>query len=287
MVTELFLQYDSTDKALKQLLLGAVDDMFVNALSDPHVGYANVTTLQLLTHLYNTYGKVTDADLHRNLQVMMEPIDIELPIETFYRKIEECVDFAASGGTPFSTQQVVSTAFHTILQSNAMPDDVREWRRKPTAEKTWANFKKHFTRAHNDLRETKATTSAAGYHSANAVQENTVTALNNLANATIADRQTMTNLTATISVLTQELAATNMKMAEAITRATKLEKEVAFLKKKPKTSAPPSTHYCWTHGIRCAHTSKECTKRAAGHKEEATEENKMGGRETKWPYRRK
>ena len=40
-----FKQYDTTDRALKQQLLGAVDDMFVNVLSDTHVGYANFTTL--------------------------------------------------------------------------------------------------------------------------------------------------------------------------------------------------------------------------------------------------
>ena len=40
--------------------------MFINALCDPHVGYANVTTLQLLTHLYDTYAKITAGDLEEN-----------------------------------------------------------------------------------------------------------------------------------------------------------------------------------------------------------------------------
>ena len=64
--SKLFQQYNATDRALKQILLGAVDDMFVNAICDPHVGYANVTTLQLLTHLYDTYAKITAGDLEEN-----------------------------------------------------------------------------------------------------------------------------------------------------------------------------------------------------------------------------
>ena len=48
--TKLFQQYDSCDRALKQLLLGAVDDMFVVDLSDRHIGYGNCTTLDLLTY---------------------------------------------------------------------------------------------------------------------------------------------------------------------------------------------------------------------------------------------
>ena len=111
---KLFNQYDACDRALKQLVIGAVDDMFLNTTYDPHVGYANVTTLQLLTHLYDTYGRITDADLRKNQEVMTEPLDVNLPIETFFRRIEECVDFAAHGRTLFSPKQVVSSAFYTV-----------------------------------------------------------------------------------------------------------------------------------------------------------------------------
>ena len=81
---KLFNQYDACDRALKQLLLGAVDDIFVNLLSNSHVGYANTTTLQLLTHLYDNYGKITDIDLRKNQEPMVEPINLNLPIENFF-----------------------------------------------------------------------------------------------------------------------------------------------------------------------------------------------------------
>ena len=51
----------ATDHAIKQQLLGAVDDMFVNVLSNTHVGYANVATLQLLAHLYITYANIIEG----------------------------------------------------------------------------------------------------------------------------------------------------------------------------------------------------------------------------------
>ena len=34
--------------------------------------------------------------------------------------------------------------------------------------------------------------------------------------------------------------------------------------------------YCWTHGA-CAHSSRECSNKKAGHKNEATFSNKLGG----------
>ena len=88
--------------------------MFVNVLSDTHVGYANVTTLQLLTHLYNTYANITDGGLEDNKDVMAAPYDVNLPIEMLYKHIEESVQYAAASNTPFTTAQVVSTAFRVI-----------------------------------------------------------------------------------------------------------------------------------------------------------------------------
>ena len=89
--TKLFKQYDATDKALKQLLLGAVDDMFVRSLRNRHIGYANVTTLQILTHLYTTYAQIKPSDLDANHDRMKAPYDCNLPIETFFDQIEDAV----------------------------------------------------------------------------------------------------------------------------------------------------------------------------------------------------
>ena len=41
--------------------------------------------------------------------------------------------------------------------------------------------------------------------------------------------------------------------------------------------------YCWTHG-NCNHDSKSCNKQGAGHKENATFENPMGGSSTNCQY---
>ena len=58
---------------------------------------------------------------------MAEPLDVNLPIETFFRRIEELVGFAAHGRTPFSPEQVVSSAFYTLKKSGIFNEDSREW----------------------------------------------------------------------------------------------------------------------------------------------------------------
>ena len=286
--TKLFQQYDACDRALKQLLVGAVDEMFIAALRDKHVGYAGTTTLDLLKHLYTTYGNITDYDLHKNQEILNDDFDPNLPIESYFRRVEDCVEFAAAAKCPFTPDQIVSRAFYTIQKSGFSPDDVKEWRRSPKEEKTWSNFKKHFKRAYQELRESSATTTTAGY-AANNIQESTAQAIQNMANATMADRDTMSNLTATINTLTQQLAQTNLRLNESLALTAKLQADMQILKASggKKTAAVARDKYCWTHGIKCGHSSKECNKKAAGHQDEATEEDKMGGRTTKWQSWRK
>ena len=53
---EEFNQYLQTDRALKGILIAAVDEAYIRSLRDKYIGYANVTTLDMLTHIYATYA---------------------------------------------------------------------------------------------------------------------------------------------------------------------------------------------------------------------------------------
>jgi hypothetical protein len=49
--TQVYRTYHNVDQAIKKLIIEYFDDVYLNALSDKIVGYANCTSLQLLTHL--------------------------------------------------------------------------------------------------------------------------------------------------------------------------------------------------------------------------------------------
>jgi hypothetical protein len=49
--TQVYRTYHNVDQAIKKMILEAFDDAYLNALSDEVVGYANCTSLDLLTHL--------------------------------------------------------------------------------------------------------------------------------------------------------------------------------------------------------------------------------------------
>jgi hypothetical protein len=64
--TQVYLTYHSVDQAIKKLIIESFDDAFLNALSDEIVGYANCTSLQILTHLLMYYAMVAPTELTRN-----------------------------------------------------------------------------------------------------------------------------------------------------------------------------------------------------------------------------
>ena len=66
MNTRLFKQYDTCGCIIKQLLLGCFITTFVSAMSNLHIEYANLTTMQLITHLYDTYGHIIDRNFKKN-----------------------------------------------------------------------------------------------------------------------------------------------------------------------------------------------------------------------------
>ena len=51
--TRVYKLFDSTDKAINQLILGDVDEIFVRALYKCHIGYAKVTSFNFWSYIRN------------------------------------------------------------------------------------------------------------------------------------------------------------------------------------------------------------------------------------------
>ena len=79
--TDLFTEYDRTDKALRQLLISSVDETFIRALRQKYIGYSTLTTLDFLSHLYKTYANISPSDLQDNDARLRAPYDANHPIE--------------------------------------------------------------------------------------------------------------------------------------------------------------------------------------------------------------
>ena len=148
-----YLECQRTDQALKQQVLGAVDPMYVESLRDMYTGYTAVSVLTIITHLYTNYGQISDLDLDDNERQMKKRYDPNQPIDTLFKQIETCVEFATTGNSPFTARQIVNTAFLLVFATGVYEEECREWKRRAAATQTWANFKIEFMQAYRNRRE--------------------------------------------------------------------------------------------------------------------------------------
>jgi hypothetical protein len=130
--------------------------------------------------------------LAHNNTVFCKAYDPNQPIETFYLQIKDDMNYANADCSTYSAAQVVTNAYLLIFTTAMFPESCRKWHCKTEAEKTWANFKTHFTEAHQDWRLSQGTTQTAGYHGTNNTMDsfvnNTADAFANLATATASHR---------------------------------------------------------------------------------------------------
>ena len=252
--------YHSTDKALKKILLAACPDIYLSAVKHPRTGYSNVTTLQMLTHLWTTYGEIKPDDLDANLTTMNKPWHPTTPIESLFLQIDDGLAFAAAGDSPIDDNTAVRIIYKIVFDTGLFELPCRDWRARPRADKTLTNYKTFFQEANNDR---AATTGSVGYHTANAI-------------TTTDDK--LTSLLASIEkmVKAQTTAQSNKKQKTATTGTT------------TQTRTPTFPSYCHTHGCTMSykqdkpHNGHTCKNPGPKHKKDATIDNKMGGNEKIW-----
>jgi hypothetical protein len=286
--TQVYRTYHNVDQAIKELILEAFEDAYLNALSDKVVGYANCTSLDLLTHLLTLYAMIAPIELTQNYERLSTPYDPNQPIETLFQQIQDARAFTVAGGHPYGAAMIVNVAYTLVLNTGLYPDACRAWQSRAISAKTWAQFKIDFATAHREFRLTNQTAHQSGFHSANMMIEQgrdesmqeTAEAIAQLATATASDRGTVATLTTTNAKLANHLEAARALIAQ-------LKSEITTLKIKIKsvwqgqrpTRTTNNDSYCLSHGYQVAksHTSATCNIRKTGHQETAMKVDTMGG----------
>jgi hypothetical protein len=298
-------QYLSTDKALKQQLLSAIDEMYYHTLCNWHTGYDMVTTCQILNHLYTGYGDVSPQDMADNDACIKTAYDVLQPIEVLFDQVKDAIELANAAQAPYTPPQISAITFTLVSNTGIFHNTCCKWKCKPTIAQTWPNFKTDLAMAHHkELREHNTTSQAAGFGTANAayprdesiftMHENTASALVNLATATASDHTIMSELTSLNSQLAMELTTANSKLATltADVNALKISGQNGpasigsgsqgdhnnrSTRDHPRRNRHyNNTNYCW-NDLHEKHTSANCLYKQPGLKDAAMLADSMGG----------
>jgi hypothetical protein len=163
---------NNVDKACCKSILDAFDDKFIAARSDSVVRYANKTAISLITHFKDCYAFISPIELVANYERMCQTYDPSRTIEDLFRQMQDGRAYAQAGQQPYGKQQVVNIVYALVYNTGVYGDACREWEKYDILEKTWENFKAHFTTEHRLFRQQTQTAQATGYQAANHAHRN-------------------------------------------------------------------------------------------------------------------
>ena len=122
------------------------------------------------------------------------------------------------------------------------------------------------------------------------LQQDTATAIANLATSTASDRSTISNVSDTNSALATNLTITNYKLQEFQSTIADITHQVTILRDfnghyNQKAPFPdifqqvPNNNYCWTHGYRVnkKHDINSCSNSDHGNQKTANRTDNIGG----------
>ena len=275
-----FTTFQAVDNGLKEIIMNTVDDIYIKELSDPDLGYAEVTVGDILAHLLNTYGDVTDSDLLANQTKLTDPWDPTKNISVLWARITDCQRFQTQHGTaPFSeAETIIPRIIQVIEKSGIMYQDLRRWKLLPVAQRNTVQLMKDFWNEAYKNHQKELTARQAGFHAI------TGDAPNQPSLARILEGITMLQTSVDTLALTQQAnaAGTTTRTAGTPPRATTPTANNGCLCIVQNDGSQLKFGYCWTHGftLNADHTSLTCNRRAEGHKEDATMWDRKGGKST-------
>jgi hypothetical protein len=166
--------YTSVQQALEKQIISVFEPMYVDVLNDEMVGFANISTRTMLDHLFTTYGNIIAVDLENNFEHMRQAWDPQQPVESLFKQIQDYADYSETGGVLIGHPQKINVGYAKIFATGHFMSVCRRWNEKPHTEKTWAQFKAHFSAAHRQHKQMHGESAAtSGYHSTNAAVGNT------------------------------------------------------------------------------------------------------------------
>eukprot|EP00957_Ditylum_brightwellii_P095793 7298284-Ditylum_brightwellii.AAC.1 len=89
-----FHTYHNTNKSLKNQLITLVEDTYIAAIKEEHIGYINRLVGDMLSHLYNTYGNISSTMLRMSAEKMCTAYDLTVSIEQMFKCLDDAQDLS-------------------------------------------------------------------------------------------------------------------------------------------------------------------------------------------------
>jgi hypothetical protein len=133
----------SVQQALKNQIISVFEPMYLDILNYNMIGYASISAIDMLDHLFETYGNITEVDLEIIFEHMRRAWDPQQPVESLFKQIQDCANYSEAGGVLIGHLQQINVGYAKIFAAGHFMSACRRWNEKHAIEKTWTQFKSH------------------------------------------------------------------------------------------------------------------------------------------------
>jgi hypothetical protein len=141
------------ETSFEKKIISVFEPMYLDVLNDNMVGFANISTRDMLDHFFGTYGNITAVDLEINFEHMCRAWDPQQPVESLFKQIQDGANYSEAGCLLIGHPQQINIGYANIFATGHFMSACRRWNEKPLADKTWAQFKAHFYAAHRQHKQ--------------------------------------------------------------------------------------------------------------------------------------
>jgi hypothetical protein len=106
-----YRMFNTVQQALKKRIITVFEPMYLDILNGGMVGFANITAREISDHFFLTYGNITVIDLENSFEQMRKAWDPQQPVETLFKKIQNCVDLLEVGGVSIGHPQKINVGY--------------------------------------------------------------------------------------------------------------------------------------------------------------------------------
>ena len=152
-----FQEVLGVENAPKQKIVAAVEPQYLQAMQDSTTGCLNGTIAQVMRHLFHVNRKVTPQVLFKQEQKVQNMVYDPQHLE--------------AAQTLYSQPQCINLAYRILNCTGLFQQWILNWNKKPQVQKTWMNFKAHFLKAHQQLKETSNLQAQDCSYHANTIQD--------------------------------------------------------------------------------------------------------------------
>ena len=167
-------KYQASTNVLRQKIVGAIEEEYIEDLKKPVIGYDHVSPYDLLRQIRQEVVLNT-TERNEMKALVFSPYEPTTTVRSFTNTIDASIHRCNRWNITITPDDVVDHFVTEMYNNNVFEMKIMtEWETKKTGRKSWAICKTYLIKHANDLKNfNKSTAKKMGYHSAGNMQEQT------------------------------------------------------------------------------------------------------------------